>query len=113
MDCLFCNIIGRKIPANVIYETSDILGFYDIKPQAPIHILLVTKRHYSGVDELSAQTPGVADGLVSAANDLARQLKIVSSGYRLVINSGKDGGQAISHLHLHLLGGRVMHWPPG
>ncbi len=113
-DCLFCKILARTIPSTVVYENDDVLGIQDVNPQAPVHALMITKNHISGVHELgSASFPGTADRLVHAANEAARRFKIDEAGYRLVINCKKNGGQTVDHLHLHLLGGRRMTWPPG
>ncbi|MGH7198581.1 MAG: histidine triad nucleotide-binding protein [Candidatus Omnitrophota bacterium] len=113
-DCLFCKILSRKIPSTVVYENDDVLGIEDINPQAPVHALMISKTHIAGVHEISPSSyPGAADRLVHAANEAARRFKIDGAGYRLVINCKKDGGQTVDHLHLHLLGGRRMTWPPG
>jgi histidine triad (HIT) family protein len=111
--CLFCKIVLRKIPAAVVHETGGVLAFNDIKPQAPVHILFVPKTHVPGVDEIGQQNAAVVGDLVTAANQVARERGIAQTGYRLVINCKDDGGQTVGHLHLHLLGGRAMHWPPG
>jgi len=114
IDCLFCKILARKIPSTVVYENDDVLGIQDVNPQAPVHALMITKKHISGVNDLGpASFPGTADRLVQAANEAARRFKIDKAGYRLVINCKKNGGQTVDHLHLHLLGGRRMTWPPG
>ena len=110
-SCLFCKIIDRKISSSVIFETEDVLGFNDIHPQAPVHALFIPKRHIADVQQLAAGD-GTVDRFVNAANQSARQMKL-DAGYRLVINCRADGGQTVDHLHLHLLGGRKMTWPPG
>jgi histidine triad (HIT) family protein len=112
-DCLFCKIAARSVPAAVVYESEDVIGFKDINPQAPIHILLAPKKHVSNLQEVSRLGLKSLDHLFHGANDLAREYKVHESGYRVVINCKKDGGQTVDHLHLHLLGGRPMHWPPG
>ena len=112
-DCLFCKIIDKKISSTIVYENEGVLGFKDINPQAPIHILFIPKQHVDGVHAVNSKKMGLIEPLVFAANEMAQKLKVDQSGYRLVFNSGKDGGQMVNHLHLHLLGGRSMHWPPG
>jgi histidine triad (HIT) family protein len=113
-DCLFCKILDRKVPSTVVYENEDVLGIQDVNPQAPVHALMITKKHISGIHEIGAPGhSGMADSLVRAANETARRFKIDEAGYRLVINCRRDGGQTVDHLHLHLLGGRRMSWPPG
>ena len=112
-DCLFCKIAQRKIPAEIVYESDDVLGFKDLHPQAPVHVLFIPKKHLNDVQELSAADPCLPNSLILAANGVARQTGIAAGGCRLVINSKKDGGQTVDHLHLHLLGGRKMTWPPG
>lgn len=112
-SCLFCKIARKIIPSDVVYETGGILGFRDIHPQAPVHVLFIPKSHVSGVHEVTQKREGCLEGLFIAANHVAREQKIHDSGYRLVINCKKDGGQTVDHLHLHLLGGRRMSWPPG
>ena len=111
--CLFCKILQRKIPSSVVYETSDVLGFRDIHPQAPVHVLFIPKSHIPGVHALGAGEAAVVASLVSAAAEIANREKIADKGYRLTINCKSDGGQTVDHLHLHLLGGRRMGWPPG
>ncbi len=112
-DCLFCKIVERKIPASVVFESEDVLGFKDVNPQAPVHVLFVPKRHVTGVDALGPGDAGVMASLTLAANGAARELGVADAGYRLVINNKKDAGQTVDHLHLHLLGGRRLGWPPG
>lgn len=109
--CLFCRIVAKEIPAVIVAETEDCLAFRDIAPQAPQHILVIPKVH---VDSLRGELdPLVAGRLLTFAADLARVIGVEESGYRVVINTGSDGGQTVGHLHAHLLGGRAMHWPPG
>ncbi len=112
-DCLFCKILEGKIPSTVVYETKEMLGFKDVHPQAPVHVLFVPRTHFESVTDLSSAPSGTMDRLVMAANQVAREMNIHESGYRLVINCKKEGGQTVNHLHLHLLGGRRMTWPPG
>jgi histidine triad (HIT) family protein len=113
LDCLFCRIVEKTLPANIVYESEEVLGFKDVRPQAPVHLLFIPKKHVSGVHEVTSAQADAVGPLVVAANHVARQEKISDSGFRLVINSKADGGQTVDHLHLHLMGGRKMAWPPG
>lgn len=115
MNCIFCRIVEKKIPSKVVYEDKDVFAFEDINPQAPIHILIVPKKHISTILELEA---GEGDNeligqLFQVANKIARGKGIAQKGFRLVMNCNPESGQTIYHLHLHLLGGRIMRWPPG
>ena len=112
-ECLFCKIGSKKIPAKVAYEDPELVAFHDIHPQAPVHLQIIPKRHIARVSELEQETAGLLGRMVLAANRLARETGIAESGYRLVINCNPGAGQSVYHLHLHLLGGRPMHWPPG
>ncbi len=113
VDCIFCKIAGHEIPAGVVYEDDDVIAFKDINPQAPIHLLIVPKKHVASIMEINAGNEDVISKIVKAAQNLARQNNIDSKGFRLVVNTGNDGGQTVNHLHFHLLGGRFMTWPPG
>ena len=112
-DCLFCTIVAGEIPATVVLDRGGIFAFRDVNPQAPTHILVIPKEHVRDVTELAASSGPMLVELVAAANELARSEGIVESGYRLVANVGPDAGQTVFHLHIHLLGGRPMAWPPG
>ena len=112
-DCLFCKIVDRQIPSAIVYEKEDVLGFKDVNPQAPVHILFVPKKHIPGVHAIDSSNQDFIKRLVLAATSMARERGIEESGYRLVINCRGEGGQTVDHLHLHLLGGRKMNWPPG
>ena len=111
MPCLFCKIVAGEIPATIVAESDDALAFRDIAPQAPVHVLVIPKQHYASL----AETPdGRAMAAISElAKRVARDLGVEHSGYRVVVNTGADGGQTVHHLHLHLLAGRALHWPPG
>jgi histidine triad (HIT) family protein len=112
-DCLFCRIVRGEIPAKIVQEWDEVVAFRDINPQAPVHVLLIPKRHIANLDELKpAEAPLVAK-LMLAAAELARNEGIAADGYRLVMNCNAAGGQTVFHLHAHLLGGRNLHWPPG
>jgi histidine triad (HIT) family protein len=112
-DCLFCKIITREIPASIVYEDDRILGFTDINPQAPTHVLVVPKRHIESLNELAPSDDGIVGEVVRRAAAIAKDRGISAGGYRTVFNTNRDAGQTVFHIHLHLLGGRSMHWPPG
>ncbi len=112
-DCLFCKIVDRRIPGQIVFESPRIVAFKDIHPQAPVHLLLVPTEHIPGVHAVDPRNAALVGELVTAANRLAGEMGIADSGFRLVVNSRADGGQTVDHLHLHLLGGRRMAWPPG
>ena len=109
--CLFCRIVRKEIPANIVAETDDCIAFRDINPQAPTHILVIPRRHIASLDE--ADDAMIVGRLSLVAADLARREGIAASGYRTVINTNADAGQTVFHIHLHLLGGRRLGWPPG
>lgn len=113
MDCLFCKIIRKELPAKIIYEDDEILAFEDIHPQAPVHVLVIPKKHLSSSLEIKNEDNELIGRLFQAANRLAREKGIAERGFRTVINCNAEAGQTVFHLHLHLLGGRGMHWPPG
>ena len=112
-DCLFCRIINREIQATIIYEDDRIVAFNDINPQAPTHVLVVPRRHIATLDDLTPDDDQLAGELVRRAAAIAKQRGISAGGYRTVFNTNRDAGQTVFHIHLHLLGGRTMHWPPG
>ena len=112
-DCLFCKIVAGETPAEVVLDRGGLVAFRDINPQAPTHILLIPKEHVKDVSELGPEHVALLVELYGAADELARSEGIASSGYRVVANVGPDAGQTVFHLHLHLLGGRPMAWPPG
>lgn len=111
--CIFCEIAAGRIPATTVHESVDVVGFRDLSPQAPEHVLFIPRTHVSSADDLSQDEAGLAGALVLAATAYARSAGLSERGYRLVVNVGADGGQSVGHLHLHLLGGRAMLWPPG
>lgn len=110
-QCLFCDIVAGKIPATKVHETDDLLAFKDIHPQAPTHVLFIPKQHVAGVGALTGEHAEVAGKLLLAIGEVARNLGLAD--YRVAINNGKGAGQTVFHLHLHLLGGRALSWPPG
>ena len=112
MTCLFCRIVAGEVPATVVAETERTLAFRDVQPQAPVHVLVVPKDHYADAAELSDADPAYLAEVLAAAVEVARS-EALDGGYRLVANTGDDGGQEVHHLHFHVLGGRGLGWPPG
>jgi histidine triad (HIT) family protein len=112
-DCLFCKIGAGEIPADVIHETDELLAFRDINPQAPTHALIIPKRHIASINELEAGDADIVGKLYLAAKAIARDEGFAEPGYRVVMNCNAAAGQTVFHIHLHLLGGRDLHWPPG
>lgn len=112
MDCIFCKIAAGQIPSKRLYEDDQVFAFADINPQAPVHALIVPKRHIASLAHASREDAPLLGHLHAVAAELAAQQGL-SQGFRTVINIGADGGQTVDHLHVHLLGGRAMHWPPG
>lgn len=113
MTCLFCKIIRGEIPGNLLYEDNDVIVLRDINPQAPTHCLIIPKRHIATINDLTPEDTPLIGHIVQTAKKLAQTEGIAEKGYRLVWNVNQNGGQAVYHIHLHLLGGRSMHWPPG
>jgi histidine triad (HIT) family protein len=112
VTCLFCQIVAGERPATIVYHSDDVVAFRDINPQAPTHILIVPVKHIVSVAEAAVEDEGLIGRLMTTAREIAQQENL-SKGYRLVINNGSQAGQSVFHLHVHLLGGRAMHWPPG
>jgi histidine triad (HIT) family protein len=112
LDCLFCKIVAGTIPANRVYEDEWCIVFPDINPQAPTHLLIIPKKHIASHATADAKDTALMGLLMATAADVVRTLDL-DRGYRIVLNTGDDGGQTVNHLHLHLLGGRRMKWPPG
>jgi histidine triad (HIT) family protein len=112
-DTLFSKIIRREIPADIVYEDDLCLAFRDITPQAPTHILVIPKKPIPKLSEAQAEDKALLGHLLFAVNEVAKSENLTEQGYRVVINTGENGGQTVFHLHLHLLGGRAMAWPPG
>ena len=112
-DDLFLKIIEREIPADIVYETDEVLAFRDINPQAPVHILIIPKIHIRTVNDLQPDHAELVGYLYLAAKEIAREEKLSEEGYRLVMNCNKAAGPVVFHIHLHLLGGRKFSWPPG
>ncbi|OGO23416.1 MAG: histidine triad nucleotide-binding protein [Chloroflexi bacterium RBG_16_51_16] len=111
--CLFCQIIAREIPADILSQDESLTAFRDIHPQAPTHILIVPNKHIVSTNDVQPEDQELIGSMFTLAAQLAHQEKIDQSGYRLVVNNGRGAGQSVFHLHFHLLGGRPMHWPPG
>lgn len=111
-DCLFCKIGRKEIPAKLVYEDADAFAFEDINPQAPTHILICPRRHFESLDQATVEDQAALGKIQLLAAKLARERSLLA-GYRTVVNSGRGAGQSVFHLHLHLLGGRNFHWPPG
>lgn len=112
-DCLFCKIASREIPSDLIFDDDEIVAFHDINPQAPVHVLIIPREHIATLLEVSPDHSALLGRMQQTAIALARSLNLDTSGFRLVTNCLEGGGQAVFHLHLHLLGGRPMTWPPG
>lgn len=111
-NCLFCKIVDGTIPAQRLHETDSTLAFADINPQAPVHMLVIPKRHIASHAHTSPEDAALLGSLLAAAGEIARAQHL-ENGYRLVVNTGRDGGQTVNHLHVHILGGRPLGWPPG
>jgi histidine triad (HIT) family protein len=112
-DCLFCRIVAGEISADVVHRTEDVLAFRDISPQAPVHVLVIPTEHITSLEVARDGHRGVLGELMLAVRDIARAEDLADAGYRTVLNTGDDGGQSVDHVHLHLLGGRALTWPPG
>ena len=112
-DCIFCKIIAGEIPAKKIYEDGEMLAFHDITPQAPVHFLLIPKKHITSLLDMEAEDTVLAGRLLHKAQELAKELGCEENGARFVINAKRHGGQTVDHLHIHILGGRILGWPPG
>jgi len=112
-DCLFCKMVNGEIKPDVVYEDEQLLAFRDVNPQAPVHILLIPKRHISTLNDLSESDDALLGSMLRVAAQIADSEGIAEQGYRTLINCNADGGQTVFHIHLHLLGGRAMRWPPG
>lgn len=113
MGCLFCNVIEKKVPSDVVYEDEHAIAFRDIRPVAPTHVLVVPRKHMAAVHDLTAADAETMGRVMVAARNVAHQLGLEAAGYRLVINDGDAAGQTVHHIHVHVLGGRSLSWPPG
>ena len=108
MDCIFCRIVAGKIPSDIIYQDEEVVAFRDINPQSPVHLLVIPKKHFTSLAQLTEEEKPLMGHMISVANQLARDEGISETGYRLVINCGRQGGQLVPHLHMHVLGGRQL-----
>ncbi len=111
-NCLFCKISNGDIPSSKVYEDENFLAFNDIDPKAPIHVLVIPKKHFENISELSMKDESLTSGLMKAATKVAQQENL-TKGFRVVLNTGEEGGQSVFHVHAHVLGGRSLNWPPG
>ncbi len=112
-DTIFGKIIRKEIPAKIVYEDDSCLAFHDVSPQAPVHVLVIPKKPIISLEQLEDEDAPLLGHLWLTIQKVARQLELAESGYRVVVNCGKDGGQSVDHLHFHILGGRALKWPPG
>jgi histidine triad (HIT) family protein len=112
-ECLFCRLVKGDIPSDIIYENDDVIAFRDQNPQAPTHVLVIPRKHISTVNDLTAEDKNVVGEMLLAGKAVAAQDGIAEDGYRLILNCNEGAGQTVFHIHLHVLGGRVMNWPPG
>lgn len=112
-ECVFCRIAKKDIPVTAVYEDAEVIAFDDIKPQAPVHVLIIPKTHIERLNDLGEKDAAMTGKLVLAAREIAKKRGIHESGYRIVLNCNKDAGQEVFHIHAHLLGGRKFAWPPG
>lgn len=110
---IFERIAAKEIPARIVHETNEFIAFHDNNPQAPVHVLIVPKRCIPRVAEATSEDAGLLGSMLVAAREIAEKLGVLETGYRLVINNGRDAGETVPHLHIHLLAGRALHWPPG
>lgn len=110
-DCIFCKITAKEIPVEVLYEDDEFIAFRDVNPQAPVHALVVPKRHYATIMDMDE--PGILGRAMAACLEVARKTGVTEDGFRTVINCRDDGGQTVYHVHIHVLGGRFLAWPPG
>ena len=113
MSCIFCKIVNKEMKSQIIHEDEEILVFHDINPQAPVHVLVVPKKHISLITEMHEEDQKMFGKMIYIAKEVAQELGIASSGFRLVLNNGPDANQTVPHIHLHVIGGRRMGWPPG
>ncbi len=112
-NCIFCQIVGGKLQANIVYETENIIAFKDIRPKAPVHVLIIPKKHIPTLNEITSDDRELIGNLFLAAQKIAADFGLSKTGYRTVFNCNRDAGQEVFHIHLHLLGGRKLGWPPG
>ncbi len=112
-DCLFCDILDGNIPADIIFESDEVIAFRDVNPQAPVHVLIIPRKHIATINDLDTGDDAIVGSLFMVAKEIARDEGLADDGYRVVMNCNAAAGQSVFHLHLHLLGGRTLAWPPG
>lgn len=112
-NCIFCKIVKDEIPSQKVYEDEKVLAFKDINPEAPIHVIIIPKKHIANLNELTEENSDIISHIFMKVKDIAQKLNLADAGYRVVTNCGADGGQTVGHIHFHLLGGRALKWPPG
>jgi histidine triad (HIT) family protein len=112
-DCIFCRIVSGAIPARIVRDDEHVLAFHDVDPKAPLHVLVIPKRHIASVNDVSDADREMLGALFAAARDVAASEGVADAGYRLVVNAGPGAGQSVPHIHMHVLGGRDLRWPPG
>jgi histidine triad (HIT) family protein len=113
MDCIFCKIAAKEVPARVAFENDRLIAFHDLFPQAPLHVLVIPKTHYATLNDVPHQESALLGEIMDTARQLAEEHGVAADGYRVVMNCNKHGGQSVDHIHLHLLAGRQLGWPPG
>ena len=113
MSTIFNKIINKEIPADIVYETDNVIAFKDVNPVAPVHILIIPKKNISTINEIDEEDASILSELFLSVKIIAKKMNIDKKGYRVVINCNEDGGQTVYHLHIHIMGGRKFHWPPG
>lgn len=112
MDCIFCKIINKEIPSTIVWESDSVLAFKDVAPAAPVHVLVIPKKHITDITSITGEDKEIVWEIHEAIKKIASQLEL-GDGFRVVVNCGADGGQTVGHLHYHILGGRKLQWPPG
>lgn len=112
-QCIFCKIASGEIPAEKVFESANVLAFKDVNPEAPVHILIIPRKHIASVNDIEDQDVNIIGEIFLAAKEIASRLGVAEDGYRVVTNCGDNAGQSVKHLHYHLLGGRALKWPPG
>lgn len=113
MDCIFCKIAAKEVPARIAFENDRLIAFHDLFPQAPLHLLIIPKKHFSNLNDVPADEADILGEIMNTARELAAEHGVAETGYRVVMNCNKHGGQSVDHIHLHLLAGRQLGWPPG
>ncbi|MBF0608960.1 MAG: histidine triad nucleotide-binding protein [Candidatus Magnetobacterium sp. LHC-1] len=113
MDCIFCKVANKEIRATVVYEDDQVVAFEDLNPQAPMHVLVIPRKHIPTVLDMTSEDTAVVGHMFEVAGRIARDREVAQRGFRMVINCNAEAGQSVYHIHLHVIGGRAMHWPPG